>query len=193
MKATKRQPMIQLVPAHCVRERISFLYQAELSIDRCINVQELRTYYARIWPGCSIDALLATWPKRNESRLVHQICVKMPSVLAFVEWFIYKRIFLTTAQIEESESCIRDVLSILRSSGNAAKEDLIPLRMRLYDAATSLCHGLSLKYVQSFRNVEHLNSAPHLSLRPFNANSCGLSMTCCRTAGHAKFSPTSYM
>ena len=170
----KRQNQIKAIPARYVQQRISFLFQAELSIDRCKSIQELRAYYACIWPGCSIDALLAAWPEEKAMKKPLIANMLYPSCIgALIQWFVFRRVCLSVSQIKESEDCLRTVMSILREPGIPSKESLISVRIHLNDVATSLCGDLPSTVVHAFRKIEHLNSAPHLSLRPFNARYCG--------------------
>lgn len=174
----KRQNQFKSIPARYVQQRISFLFQAELSIDRCKSIQELRAYYARIWPRCSIDALLAAWPEEKAMKMpllvnmLYQTCIG-----ALMQWFVFRRICLSASLIKESEDCLNTVMSILRGSDIPTKESLIPVRMNLNSVATSLCGSLPSTVIQAFRNIEHLNSAPHLSLRPFHAG-CRCQQSC---------------
>lgn len=176
-----KQNLVKVMPAHCVRKRVLFLFQAELSLDRCRDVQELRTYYDHVWPGHSIESFLAAWPS---GKIVLPRCsvgiagMGVTRLRALLQWFVLKNIYLTTYQIEESESCIREFLNVLRSADICEKSSLISLRIRMCDVATSLCSGLPQKFVQAFRNVEHLNSASHLSLCSFNAEVLKLQEGC---------------
>ena len=171
---SKRRNQIKAIPARYVQQRISFLFQAELSIDRCKSIQELRTYYARIWPGDSIEAFLFAWPKESAMKkplIANVLC--QSCIGALIQWFVFRRVCLSVSQIKESDDCLRTIMSILRGPGTPSKESLISVRMHLSDVATSLCVGLPSTVVHAFRKIEHLNSAPHLSLRPFNARCCG--------------------
>lgn len=169
-----KQGMIVNIPAQFVRLRISFLFQAELSIDRCLDVAQLREYYARLWPGNSAKVLFAMWPNKDTSGRRMFNVYPSERVRAFLQWHLFKKISLTVEQIEEAESCFCAFLSLLAGRGACPKDYLITMRMRLNAAAISFCNGLSLSSIQSLRKVEHLNSAPHLSLRAFSAASCGL-------------------
>ena len=169
----KRQNQIKAIPARYVQQRISFLFQAELSIDRCKSIQELRAYYACIWPGSSIDTLLAAWSEEKATK--KPLIANMPCkscVGALMQWFVFRRVYLSASQIKESEDCLRMVMSILRGPCIPSKESLIAVRMHINDVAMSLCGGLPATVILAFRKIEHLNSAPHLSLRPFNAGCC---------------------
>ncbi len=170
----KRQNQFKAIPVRYVQQRISFLFQAELSIDRCKSIQELRAYYARIWPGCSVDVILAAWPE--ERAMKNSVSANMfysSCIGALIQWFVFRRVCLSDFQIKESEDCLRTIVSILYGPDIPSKESLNSVRMHLSDVATSLCGGLPSIIVQAFRKIEHLNSAPHLSLRPFNAGCCG--------------------
>ncbi len=164
----------RLVPAQCVRQRVSFLFQAELSIDRCKDLQQLRAYYACLWPENSVEEFLTMWSDGNAWRKCSVSIPGMSCILTFLQWFVFKKVCLTLAQIEESESSIRAFLVLLRGADTPTKELMISMRMRLNKAAMSLCCGLPLSYLQSLRKIEHLNAAPHLSLRLFSAESCGV-------------------
>ena len=174
------QSEVRLVPAQCVRQRVSFLFQAELSIDRCEDVQQLRTYYARLWPDGSVEDLLARWSDETVRCKCSAVNTGMSRIRTLVQWFIFRRVYLSLSQIEESESSVRAFLSLIRGKDTPTKEFMISMRMRLGDAATSLCYGLPLSCLQSFRKVEHINAAPQLLLRSFSAESCGLRIRGCR-------------
>ena len=109
---------------------------------------------------------------------LHRVGVPFVSrVQALLQWFVFRKVCLPAADIEESQSCIRAFIALVQGTDSPSKEQQISMRMRLYDAAKSLCRGLPLSCFQSLRSVGHLNSAYHLSLREFSAKSCGLQPT----------------
>ena len=163
----------QLVSSHSAQLWISFLFQAEMSMDRCKDIRQLREYFAFLWPDDTIEKLLAVCQNKGLPTCRFSLGCGLPFVV-LMQWFVFKRVRLPMSKILEAENCIRSFVALLRGSDVVGKESFIAMRMRLYSAATSLCAGLPLPVVQSFRKIEHLNSAPHLSLRPFNAERCGI-------------------
>lgn len=171
------KPMTSLsyiVPVRRVEFMISFLFQAELSLDRCENLAELRSYYLRIWGLGVLDDLLNEWSGYAEGRnaqaegLLGLFCVPV-----VIQWLLFKRVALSREKIEKTIECLRSFVAVIHGIGDEPEEALVSLRMRLYSAAILLANWLPKSRVDKLRLIEHLNAAPHLSLSPFDMR-CGL-------------------
>lgn len=165
--------LFHIVPVCRVEFMISFLFQAELSLDRCENLAELRSYYLRIWGQGVLDDLLKEWSGYVEGRnsqagdLFGLFCVP-----AVIQWLLFKRVALSREKIEKTIECLRSFWAVIQGIGDEPEKALISLRMRLYSAAISLGNWLPKSRVDKLRSIEHLNAAPHLLLRPFDMR-CG--------------------
>ena len=164
--------LFHIVPVRRVEFMISFLFQAELSLDRCENLADLRSYYLRIWGRGVFDDLLKEWSGYVEGRnsqtgdLLGVFCVPV-----VIRWLLFKRIALPREKIEETISCLRSFGAVIHGIGDTPEKALISLRMRLYSAAISLGNWFPKSRVDKLRSIEHLNAAPHLLIRPFNMKS----------------------